>query len=102
MADTESDWPDRLLRKLADAPLVAEPAVDSPKTYRLAEFSFLTPRELEVLHYASLGLENSHIADMLFVTVETVKTHLKAARYRLCAKNTTHACCLAIRAGLFE
>jgi DNA-binding CsgD family transcriptional regulator len=100
--DVESDWPDRLLHDLARAPIVEEEVADFAKTYASAVRVALSQAELRVLHYASLGLEAAHIGDLLYVSENTVKTHLKAARFRLKAKNTTHACCLALREGLFE
>ncbi len=103
MADTDSDWPDRLLSALAKAPVVVDESVaDFANDYQMATKVSLSDRELQVLHCASLGLDHDHIADLLFVSIETVKQHLKAARYVLRAKNTTHACCLALRHGLFE
>jgi DNA-binding NarL/FixJ family response regulator len=102
MADTDSDWPDRLLHDLARKPLVDESAADFAKTYASATRTELTERELEVLNCASHGMDAEHIAGHLFIALGTVKAHLKAARYRLKAKNTAHACCLAIRQGLFE
>jgi DNA-binding NarL/FixJ family response regulator len=99
--DAESDWPDRLLERLAQAPLVEESILVKP-FYRNATRDDLSEEELEVLRYVSYGLEASHVADLIEVSEHTVKTHLRAARFRLKAKNTLHACCLALREGLFE
>lgn len=98
MRDADADWPDRLLHDLAQAPLVDEAAIRYKNPARLT----LTERELEVLRCASVGLEMEHTADLLFVSFNTVQSHLKSARYRLRAKNTAHACCLALRQGLIE
>jgi DNA-binding CsgD family transcriptional regulator len=56
--------------------------------------------ELAVLRCLSRGMTAQMAADANFFALDTVKTHLKGARYRLRAKNTTHACCEAIRRGL--
>jgi LuxR family transcriptional regulator, maltose regulon positive regulatory protein len=37
----------------------------------------LTEREQEVLHYLSKGFANKEIADSMYISVDTVKTHLK-------------------------
>jgi LuxR family transcriptional regulator, maltose regulon positive regulatory protein len=37
----------------------------------------LTEREQEVLHYLSKGFANKKIADSLYISIDTVKTHLK-------------------------
>ncbi len=102
MADLDSDWPDRLLHDLARAPVVDEAAADFANDYAMATKTDLSDRELQVLKCASVGLEYEHIGELLFISLATVKHHLKSARYRLKAKNTTHACCLALRQGLFE
>ena len=103
MADTDSDWPDKLLHDLARAPLTDEPTVNAMlSTYPAAMREDLSDRELEVLRYASHGLEATHTAELLFLSPHTVRSHLKTARFRLKAKNTAHACCLALRQGLFE
>lgn len=101
MADTDSDWPNRLLHDLARAPIVDDSMDTLPRSYATVRRADLSDRELEVLHCASLGLTTEHIGDILFLSEETIKNHLKRARYVLRAKNTTHACCLALRAGLF-
>lgn len=98
-ADHESDWPWRLLRSIARRPLVDESMIG---TIAPARVGLLMPSEARVLEAASRGLTAEMTADMLGVAYETVKTELKSARRRLRAKNTTHACCEAIRLGLIR
>lgn len=62
----------------------------------------LTRRELEVLTYLSRGLEYEQVGTALFISLQTVKTHARHARYKLRAKNTTHACSEALRRGLIR
>lgn len=102
MSDVDADWPDRLLHDLARTPIAYEEDLIYSGSYTTHARADLSDRELEVLRCASHGLDMEHIADLLCISIDTVKCHLKAARYRLKAKNTTHACCLAIRQGLIE
>jgi DNA-binding CsgD family transcriptional regulator len=100
VADSESDWPSRLLKAIDDAPLVDEEMIDSAIVAPWR--TDLSDAELRVLEASSRGLTYEMTADLLFVEASTVRRHLKAARHRLRAKNTTHACCEAIRQGLIR
>lgn len=64
--------------------------------------SSLTLRERQVLEALSRGMGNDGTADLLGIGVETVKTRTMHARWALRAKNTTHACCEALRRGLIQ
>jgi DNA-binding NarL/FixJ family response regulator len=57
----------------------------------------LTPREVEVLSLVAQGLRNRDIADVLVVTEQTVKNHLRSAMHKLGAPNRTRAVMSAIR-----
>jgi DNA-binding NarL/FixJ family response regulator len=56
----------------------------------------LTPRELEVLEEVVRGSTNEEIARKLFVSEETVRTHIKAVIRKLNARNRTHAAVIAL------
>jgi DNA-binding NarL/FixJ family response regulator len=60
----------------------------------------LTTREREVLLLASRGMSNAEIADMLFVTEQTVKFHLSNIYRKLGVHNRTQASHRAARAGM--
>jgi DNA-binding CsgD family transcriptional regulator len=60
----------------------------------------LSENELAVLRCMSRGMTRKMTADTLNYSFEQIKELLQSARYRLSAKNTTHACCEAIRRGL--
>jgi two-component system, NarL family, response regulator LiaR len=62
----------------------------------------LTDREIEILQLIVRGCSNSEIAEKLFVTVGTVKTHVRHILNKLCVDDRTHAAVLALRAGLIE
>jgi NarL family two-component system response regulator LiaR len=51
----------------------------------------LTPRELEILELIAAGLSNREIAEKLFVSENTVKTHSSRVLAKLGAKRRTQA-----------
>lgn len=55
----------------------------------------LTARELEILKYLCLGLNNKEIGTYLFISTHTVKVHVSSIIHKLNAKNRTHAVFLA-------
>ena len=72
----------------------------SPEDQQLLESSPLTERELEVLQLIVEGCSNSDIAERLFITVGTVKTHVRNILNKLCADDRTQAAVRALRSGL--
>ena len=60
----------------------------------------ITPRELEVLELVAQGLSNNEIANKLFVSENTVKTHCSRAFDKLGAKRRTQAVQLGKEFGL--
>ncbi len=72
---------------------------------RLAEFTprdDLTPRELDVLRYATRGMPNKDIARLIGRTSQTVKAHLKHVMAKLGAANRTEAVTLALKRGIIH
>lgn len=51
----------------------------------------LTTREAEILRYATQGLSNHAISKALWISVDTVKSHLSKAYRKLGAKGRDHA-----------
>ena len=60
----------------------------------------ITPREYEILELIAAGLSNREIAEKLFVSENTVKTHSSRLFDKLNAKRRTQAVQLAKAAGL--
>jgi NarL family two-component system response regulator LiaR len=81
----------RLLRGLASG------QAPSPEEALLAE---LTEREVEVLRLVARGVSNPEIAETLYVTVNTVKTHLRNILDKLQVENRTQAATYAVQKGL--
>ncbi len=60
----------------------------------------LTERELEVLKLVAQGASNPQIADDLYITINTVKVHLRNILEKLQVENRTQAAAYAVQAGL--
>jgi ATP/maltotriose-dependent transcriptional regulator MalT len=60
----------------------------------------ITPRELEILNLIAQGMSNREIADTLFVSENTVKTHSSRVFDKLGAKRRTQAVQLGKEFGL--
>ncbi|MBI4188076.1 MAG: response regulator transcription factor [Chloroflexi bacterium] len=60
----------------------------------------LSPREGEVLQLVAQGATNKEIAESLFISENTVKTHLKSIMEKLHLANRSQAAAYAIKRGL--
>ena len=60
----------------------------------------ITPREIDILEAMAAGLSNREIAERLYVSENTVKTHAARLFDKLSAKRRTQAIQLAKEAGL--
>ncbi len=60
----------------------------------------LSRREFQVLRLIADGLENQAIAKILYVSVETVRTHVKSILRKLSARDRTHAVAVAFHSGV--
>lgn len=67
-----------------------------------SENSLLSPRELEVLELIAQGLSNQEIADKLFVSLNTVKSHSSNLFIKLDVKRRTQAVLKARELGLLK
>ena len=61
--------------------------------------SLLSQREWDVLMELGQGQSNVEIAEALFVSQETIKSHIKALLQKLKAKDRTHAVVIAFQQG---
>ena len=64
--------------------------------------SELTEREIEVLTLLAQGASNPQIAEELFITINTVKTHISHILTKLQLENRTQAATYAVQKGIIS
>jgi DNA-binding NarL/FixJ family response regulator len=62
----------------------------------------LTVREIDVLRRIAGGNRNRDIAELLFISEETVKVHIKHIMDKLGAQDRTQAIAIAVRRGIIQ
>jgi DNA-binding NarL/FixJ family response regulator len=100
----------RMLRAIAEGEHVLTPALASRflrefrerQTTRRPRLPQLSAREEEVLKLLATGETNRQIARRLFVSDETIKSHVAAIFRKLEVSDRTSAAVIAVRAGLVE
>lgn len=82
--------------------LAVPPSRSGPRSGEAAKGSRmpLSRREYQVLQLVAEGLENAAIAKLLYLSVETVRTHVKSILRKLSARDRTHAVTIAFRTGI--
>jgi DNA-binding NarL/FixJ family response regulator len=60
----------------------------------------LTPRELDIVRHVALGLRNAEVAKKLFISEDTVKTHLHNVFSKLGVRERVELTFYALRAGI--
>ena len=77
----------------------AEGELRSPSPEDMDKLSLLTKREHELLDLVSRSLKNEEIAERLFISTETVKTHVRNIFEKLGSRNRVEATLLYIGAS---
>lgn len=73
-----------------------------PEDAELLKSNKLTPREIDVLELIVAGYGNTEIGEKLFLSLGTVKTHVRNILAKLAASDRTQAAVRALRAGLIK
>lgn len=87
---------------------VLEPQVTSKMMHRLTHqqepnlYEELTKREIEVLKLIAQGKSNQEIADELYITLKTVKTHVSNILSKLQVEDRTQAAIYALKHKIAE
>ena len=88
-------WLGLKLTRKKEVFVVKEVQVPTPQSFELNEDRLkdlgITKRELEILELMARGMSNREIADKLFVSENTVKTHSSRLFDKLSAKRRTQA-----------
>jgi two-component system, NarL family, response regulator LiaR len=97
-------WLGLKLTKKQEVVVVKEVPVPAPQSFTLNEERLknlgITRRELEILALIAEGLSNREIADKLFVSENTVKTHSSRLFDKLSARRRTQAVQIGKEMGL--
>ena len=94
----------RAVKTVAGGGAYVDPALGSELVSREAMLSLtrLTERERDILTKMAAGVPNREIAATLFLSTETIRTHVRSAMQKLEADTRTQAVALAIREKLIE
>ena len=68
----------------------------------LSRDEMLTPREREILQLLADGMSNGDVAAKLFISQETVKSHVRHILTKLEADTRTHAVAIAMREAMID
>jgi DNA-binding NarL/FixJ family response regulator len=107
LKNTEPDELRKALLRLHEGQSVLSPEVTAPILKALARSSqmpkvLLSDRELEVMQCLAEGQTTLQIANSLFISENTVKTHVRHILEKLEASNRTEAVSKAIQMGLIQ
>jgi DNA-binding CsgD family transcriptional regulator len=98
-AHSIADLLDETLAVLADGEVTSLPAAPSVEA-RWRRTAALSPREREVLALVAEGRTNKAIAEVLFLSPNTVKTHVTSLLHKLQADTRVQLAAIAARQGL--
>ncbi|MBT8208660.1 MAG: response regulator transcription factor [Acidimicrobiales bacterium] len=81
---------------------VVQQARNSPRVREVPGIDELTERELEVLQHLAAGRSNAEIAEQLYLSEATVKTHLSRVLAKLGVRDRVQAVIAAFAAGIAD
>jgi DNA-binding NarL/FixJ family response regulator len=93
---------DALLAPSVTRRLISEFATGTPSPRRSARLDALTEREVEVMALVATGLTNDEIAERLFVSPATAKTHVSRVMNKLDARDRAQVVVMAYESGLVK
>ena len=91
----------RAIERVASGEGYVDPALMPDFLSRERE-EMLTPREREILQLLADGMSNADVASRLFISQETVKSHVRHILAKLEADTRTHAVAIALREAIID
>jgi DNA-binding NarL/FixJ family response regulator len=91
----------RAIEKVASGEGYIDPAL-MPSFLSRDTQDILTPREREILKLLADGMSNADVAAKLFISQETVKSHVRHILAKLEADTRTHAVAIALRESIID
>jgi DNA-binding NarL/FixJ family response regulator len=91
----------RAITKVAGGETYVDPAL-MPAFFSKDRDDMLTSREREILQLLADGMSNADVAGKLFISQETVKSHVRHILAKLEADTRTHAVAIALRDAIID
>jgi len=91
----------RAIQKVAEGDGYVDPAL-MPAFLTKERENMLTAREREILQLLADGMSNADVAAKLFISQETVKSHVRHILTKLEADTRTHAVAIALRDSIID
>lgn len=91
----------RAIEKLAGGEGYVDPSL-MPTFLNRDGQDLLTPRERQILQLLADGMSNADVAAKLFISQETVKSHVRHILAKLEADTRTHAVAIALRESIID
>jgi DNA-binding NarL/FixJ family response regulator len=92
----------RAIEKVAAGDGYVDPALMPSFLTGRDKDDMLTPREREILQLLADGMSNADAASKLFISQETVKSHVRHILAKLEADTRTHAVAIALRESIID
>ena len=92
----------RAIEKVAGGGEYVDPALMPQALAGRDQADTLTPREREILQLLADGMSNADVAERLFISQETVKSHVRHILTKLEADTRTQAVAIALREAMID
>jgi DNA-binding NarL/FixJ family response regulator len=92
----------RAIEKVAAGETFVDPGLMAEFVAGQGQADILTPREREILQLLADGMSNADVAAKLFISQETVKSHVRHILAKLEADTRTQAVAIALREAMID
>jgi len=92
----------RAIEKVAAGETFVDPGLMAEFVSGKTTADLLTPRERQILQLLADGMSNVDVADKLFISQETVKSHVRHILAKLEADTRTQAVAIALREAMID